>query len=64
MKSYSVLPLLLLSSTEFPSCFDFNIPAVLILIFLHYSGVDATSRLKQSGMEFTVWVFKHVSIGQ
>lgn len=33
-------------------------------IFLHYSGVDATSRLKQLGMEFTVWVFKHVSSEQ
>lgn len=35
--------------------------AILILILLLYSGIDATSRLKQLGMEFTVWVFKHVS---
>jgi len=29
--------------------------------FLNFIGNGTTSRLKQLGMEFTVWVFKHVS---
>lgn len=32
----------------------------LLLNFLNLIGNDTTSRLKQLGMEFTVWVFKHV----
>jgi hypothetical protein len=31
------------------------------LEFLNLIGSGTTSRLKQLGMEFTVWVFKHVS---
>ena len=33
-----------------------------MLIMCVVKGNDTTSRLKQLGMEFTVWVFKHVRI--
>ncbi|KAK4856778.1 hypothetical protein QYF36_021086 [Acer negundo] len=37
-----------------------NFPATLQCIFGCMYGTGTTSRLKQLGMEFTVWVFKHV----
>ncbi|KAM1056746.1 hypothetical protein ACFX2I_030121 [Malus domestica] len=37
-----------------------SFPATLQCIFGCIYGSDTTSRLKQLGMEFTVWVFKHV----
>ncbi|KZV44445.1 hypothetical protein F511_19346 [Dorcoceras hygrometricum] len=33
-------------------------------LYLMFNGMDTTSRLKQLGMEFTVWVFKHAKIEQ
>ncbi|KAL3625794.1 hypothetical protein CASFOL_030323 [Castilleja foliolosa] len=41
-----------------------NFPSTLQCIFGCIFGVDATSRLKQLGMEFTVWVFKHAKMDQ
>ncbi|CAB4278517.1 unnamed protein product [Prunus armeniaca] len=37
-----------------------SFPSTLQCIFGCIYGSDTTSRLKQLGMEFTVWVFKHV----
>eukprot|EP00249_Psilotum_nudum_P000228 c10948_g1_i1 orf=1-408(+) len=36
-------------------------PATLQCIFDCIYGNDSSSRLKQAGMEFTIWLFKHVS---
>ncbi|KAL1555169.1 proteasome adapter and scaffold protein ECM29-like isoform X1 [Salvia divinorum] len=41
-----------------------SFPSTLQCIFGCIFGVDATSRLKQLGMEFTVWVFKHARLEQ
>ncbi|GER40722.1 ARM repeat superfamily protein [Striga asiatica] len=41
-----------------------SFPSTLQCIFGCIFGVDATSRLKQLGMEFTVWVFKHAKMEQ
>ncbi|CAI0541306.1 unnamed protein product [Linum tenue] len=41
-----------------------SFPATLQCIFTCIYGSGTTSRLKQMGMEFTVWVFKHASIDQ
>ncbi|CAN6695106.1 unnamed protein product [Malus baccata var. baccata] len=41
-----------------------SFPATLQCIFGCIYGSDTTSRLKQLGMEFTVWVFKHSKIDQ
>lgn len=41
-----------------------SFPATLQCIFGCIYGSDTTSRLKQLGMEFTVWVFKHSTIDQ
>ncbi|RYR45699.1 hypothetical protein Ahy_A07g031502 isoform A [Arachis hypogaea] len=37
-----------------------SFPSALQCIFCCIYGNDTTSRLKQLGMEFTVWVFKHI----
>ncbi|KAK6164025.1 hypothetical protein DH2020_000889 [Rehmannia glutinosa] len=37
-----------------------SFPSTLQCIFGCIFGIDATSRLKQLGMEFSVWVFKHI----
>lgn len=41
-----------------------SFPSTLQCIFGCIYGSDTTSRLKQLGMEFTVWVFKHSIIDQ
>jgi proteasome component ECM29 len=41
-----------------------SFPSTLQCIFGCIYGSGTTSRLKQSGMEFTVWVFKHAKIDQ
>ncbi|KAK2971903.1 hypothetical protein RJ640_011684, partial [Escallonia rubra] len=41
-----------------------SFPSTLQCIFGCIYGNDTTSRLKQLGMEFTVWVFKHARIEQ
>lgn len=41
-----------------------SFPSTLQCIFGCIYGSDTTSRLKQLGMEFTVWVFKHSKIDQ
>ncbi|KAL2973237.1 hypothetical protein AAZX31_14G035700 [Glycine max] len=41
-----------------------NFPSTLQCIFGCIYGNGTTSRLKQLGMEFTVWVFKHAKIDQ
>ncbi|KAL5580309.1 hypothetical protein UlMin_012751 [Ulmus minor] len=41
-----------------------SFPSTLQCIFGCIYGNDTTSRLKQFGMEFTVWVFKHSNINQ
>ncbi|XP_062171204.1 uncharacterized protein LOC133876988 [Alnus glutinosa] len=41
-----------------------SFPATLQCIFGCIYGSGTTSRLKQLGMEFTVWVFKHAKIDQ
>ncbi|KAH6836999.1 ARM repeat superfamily protein [Perilla frutescens var. hirtella] len=41
-----------------------SFPSTLQCIFGCIFGVDSTSRLKQLGMEFTVWVFKHATMEQ
>ncbi|KAF3455353.1 hypothetical protein FNV43_RR05803 [Rhamnella rubrinervis] len=41
-----------------------SFPSTLQCIFGCIYGNDTTSRLKQLGMEFTVWVFKHSNISQ
>ncbi|CAA3007764.1 proteasome-associated ECM29 homolog isoform X1 [Olea europaea subsp. europaea] len=41
-----------------------SFPSTLQCIFSCIFGTDTTSRLKQSGMEFTVWVFKHARMDQ
>ncbi|XP_060667830.1 uncharacterized protein LOC107410333 isoform X2 [Ziziphus jujuba] len=41
-----------------------SFPSTLQCIFSCIYGNDTTSRLKQLGMEFTVWVFKHSNINQ
>ncbi|KAL0435305.1 UNVERIFIED_CONTAM: Proteasome adapter and scaffold protein ECM29 [Sesamum radiatum] len=41
-----------------------SFPSTLQCIFGCIFGTDATSRLKQLGMEFTVWVFKHARMDQ
>ncbi|KAK7300265.1 hypothetical protein RJT34_11106 [Clitoria ternatea] len=41
-----------------------NFPSTLQCIFDCIYGNSTTSRLKQLGMEFTVWVFKHAKIDQ
>ncbi|KAL2316898.1 hypothetical protein Fmac_030774 [Flemingia macrophylla] len=41
-----------------------NFPSTLQCIFGCIYGNDTTSKLKQLGMEFTVWVFKHAKIDQ
>ncbi|KAI9194392.1 hypothetical protein LWI28_005521 [Acer negundo] len=41
-----------------------NFPATLQCIFGCMYGTGTTSRLKQLGMEFTVWVFKHAKVDQ
>ncbi|QCE01566.1 proteasome component ECM29 [Vigna unguiculata] len=41
-----------------------NFPSTLQCIFGCIYGNGTTSRLKQLGMEFTVWVFKHAKIEQ
>ncbi|CAN1830461.1 Proteasome adapter and scaffold protein ECM29 [Linum perenne] len=41
-----------------------SFPATLQSIFTCIYGSGTTSRLKQMGMEFTVWVFKHAKIEQ
>ncbi|KAL1347958.1 uncharacterized protein [Arachis hypogaea] len=41
-----------------------SFPSALQCIFCCIYGNDTTSRLKQLGMEFTVWVFKHAKIDQ
>ncbi|KAG8388927.1 hypothetical protein BUALT_Bualt02G0176200 [Buddleja alternifolia] len=41
-----------------------SFPSTLQCIFGCIFGSDATSRLKQLGMEFTVWVFKHARMDQ
>ncbi|ESW13516.1 hypothetical protein PHAVU_008G203200 [Phaseolus vulgaris] len=41
-----------------------NFPSTLQCIFGCIYGNGTTSRLKQWGMEFTVWVFKHAKIDQ
>ncbi|KAL2510922.1 ARM repeat superfamily protein [Abeliophyllum distichum] len=41
-----------------------SFPSTLQCIFGCIFGIDTTSRLKQSGMEFTVWVFKHARMDQ
>ncbi|XP_024030403.1 proteasome-associated protein ECM29 homolog [Morus notabilis] len=41
-----------------------SFPATLQCIFGCIYGSETTSRLKQMGMEFTVWVFKHSQINQ
>ncbi|PIN26135.1 hypothetical protein CDL12_01113 [Handroanthus impetiginosus] len=41
-----------------------SFPSTLQCIFGCIFGTDATSRLKQLGMEFSVWVFKHARMEQ
>ncbi|KAL7113564.1 hypothetical protein ACP275_04G068800 [Erythranthe tilingii] len=41
-----------------------SFPSTLQCIFGCIFGIDATSRLKQLGMEFAVWVFKHARMDQ
>ncbi|KAH9741799.1 ARM repeat superfamily protein [Citrus sinensis] len=41
-----------------------SFPATLQCIFGCMYGTDTTIRLKQLGMEFTVWVFKHANLDQ
>ncbi|CAM8916735.1 unnamed protein product [Rhodiola kirilowii] len=41
-----------------------SFPSTLQCIFGCMYGTDTTSRLKQLGMEFTVWVFKHAKTEQ
>ncbi|XP_073141185.1 uncharacterized protein [Henckelia pumila] len=41
-----------------------SFPSTLQCIFGCIFGTDTTSRLKQLGMEFTVWVFKHAKMDQ
>ncbi|KAL6519030.1 hypothetical protein OROHE_017454 [Orobanche hederae] len=41
-----------------------SFPSTLQCIFGCIFGIDATSRLKQLGMEFAVWVFKHAKMEQ
>jgi proteasome component ECM29 len=41
-----------------------NFPSTLQCIFGCIYGIGTTSRLKQLGMEFTVWVFKHARMDQ
>lgn len=41
-----------------------SFPSTLQCIFGCIYGSGTTSRLKQLGMEFTVWVFKHARIDQ
>ncbi|KAL8545025.1 hypothetical protein ACS0TY_005289 [Phlomoides rotata] len=41
-----------------------SFPSTLQCIFGCIFGTDSTSRLKQLGMEFTVWVFKHARMDQ
>lgn len=41
-----------------------SFPATLQCIFGCMYGTDTTIRLKQLGMEFTVWVFKHAKLDQ
>ncbi|XP_059624994.1 uncharacterized protein LOC132268214 [Cornus florida] len=41
-----------------------SFPSTLQCIFGCIYGIGTTSRLKQAGMEFTVWVFKHAKVEQ
>lgn len=41
-----------------------SFPSTLQCVFGCIFGMDTTSRLKQLGMEFTVWVFKHAKMNQ
>ncbi|XP_038694487.1 proteasome adapter and scaffold protein ECM29 isoform X1 [Tripterygium wilfordii] len=41
-----------------------NFPSTLQCIFGCIFGIGTTSRLKQLGLEFTVWIFKHAKIEQ